>query len=187
MEAIIWFVTLLLIFGVVMFTPLNTIILRYLYKNERISPSSSTAQNNVTLYNEYNGMKYAPVSVEPIGDDEFAIRVESREAPYRETVLTVKREQFKHDPIKVCETGMPNYRIVQRELVDPNFGINDELTCDPTYTKEELQDISRVNFQRITELEGELSNEKATIQEQVRDIMEHTTRYNNSMYRGEHK
>ena len=187
MEAIIWFVTLLLIFAIVMFTPLNTIILRYLYKNERISPASSTARNNVTIYNEYNGIKYAPVSVEPIGDDEFAIRVESLDAPYRETVLTVIPEQFKHDPIKVCETGMPYYRLIKREFIDQNIGVNDEHACDPTYTKDELQDMSKANFQKITELEGELSNEKATKQEQIRDIMEHTTRYNNSTYKGDYK
>lgn len=172
MDAILWFITLILIFGVIMFTPFNTIILRYLYKNERIVPSSSTAQNNVTLYNELNGQKYAPVSVEPLDDDEFAIRVESREAPYQETVLTLIREQFKEDPINVCKTGMPYYRIIPRELINSGCGIND--ASNPTYSKEELQTISEDAFKEKVLLEGEIATLKANREEDVNSIIGHS-------------
>lgn len=183
MSAILLFVGLLLFFAIVMFTPLNTIILRFLYKNERITPCSSTAQNNVTLFNEYNGVKYAPISVEPVGDgDEYAIRVESLEAPYREAVLTVVSNQFKHDPIKVIETGMPYYRIVKREFVDNNFGVNDEIVPNSTYTKKELGIMSKEAFKEKTKLEGEIAKLKANTEESVNSIIEHSKDIQASKY-----
>ena len=173
MDPILLFITILLIFGVIVFTPLNTIILRFLYKNERISPSSSTAQNNVTLFNEYNGVKYAPISIEPIGDEnEYIIRVESREAPFREAVLTVIPDQFKHDPIEVCQTGMPYYRIIRRELVGRSKDDTEKIESDPTYSKEELNIISEDAFKEKIRLEGEIMNLKANKEETVDDAIE---------------
>lgn len=184
MHPILWFITFLLIIAIVMFTPLNSYVLKYLYRNERVTPSSSTAQNNVRIRNEYNGVIYLPLYIEPVGDDEFNLRVESTEAPYRETVLRIIPKQLKHDPIEVLKSGFINYRLIRREMINFNYGIDDEATCDPTLTKDELQKVSASQFKEITELKGELMNEKATKDEYISDVIEHTTSLSKSKYQG---
>ena len=167
MDAAVYLIAFLVLIVIVAFTPLNHTLLRFLYKNERITPSSSTAQNNVRLLNEYNGVKYVPIAVEPVNENEFNIRVESTEAPYRETIITIMRDQLKHDPIEVLKSGLTTYRIMPREFVNKNFGIDDEMTPDPTFTKPELEIMSAEKFKELKALEGEVSTLKANKEEEV--------------------
>ena len=63
---------------------------------------------------------------------------------------------------------------MKRELINQNFGINDEVTPNPTYTKKELNILSEERFREKTQLEGEISSLKANEEERVNSIIGHS-------------
>lgn len=175
-------------------TPQGRDMLRGLNKNDRVTKSSVNANNNVRITNDYNGVTYKPISILPVNDNEFTLEVETIERPHRVAILTVTTAQFKHDVLKTLEEGNIHYRLTQRELVDDNFGISDEVPkeqkpnydekVDSKYTEKELALIASVDINERTIMEGEIMNLKASRVSEVNNIIENTAKLSTSKYQG---
>jgi hypothetical protein len=165
--------------------------LRGCNKKERTAICTSKAFSNIRITNEYNGVVYKPLSVLFLKENQFAVEVESIERPHRITTIYAAASQFKHDVIKTLEDGVINYRVVKPELINPNYGIDNDVpamikekvydeSSDPKYTDKELKILSEVDMDERTILEGELLNLKASKTDDINKIIDSTVKLSSS-------
>jgi len=161
-------------------SPQGRDILRGLNTHDRIVKSSTNANNNVRITNEVSNITYKPISVLPINDNEYTVVAETVERPHRQTTFTILMTQLKHDPLNTLVDGVINYRMIRRELIDLNFGINDLEASNPTYKHDELRRMSEDAFKEKTVLEGQVANLKANQKENMDDVVDHAQKLINA-------
>lgn len=176
MAFLVWFMAGCMVL-VLIASILKPDMIRYLSRNDRVRKATSNARDNVRITNVVSNVVYRPVERVPLGGNRSLYKMMSITPPYHVLESELPETAFKQSPNSVFDTGVSRMRIAVDgagkavEIVaTQEIGIvNDNPMLSPAETDALLEQTE----QRLTDVEGDLMEQKANEHRKVEDTMEH--------------
>ena len=152
-------------------------MIRYFSRNDRVRKATSNARDNVRITNVVSNVVYRPVARTPLGGNRSLYNMMSITPPYHILEVELPETAFKHSPNSVFDGGVSRMRIAVDgagkavEIVaTQGIGVVSE---NPMLSPAEMEVQLEQVEQKLTDVEGDLMEQKANEHRKVEDTMEH--------------
>lgn len=176
MAFLVWFMAGCMVL-VLIASILKPDMIRYLSRNDRVRKATSNARDNVRITNVVSNVVYRPVERVPLGGNRSLYKMMSITPPYHVLESELPETAFKQSPNSVFDTGVSRMRIAVDgagkavEIVaTQEIGV---VNGNPMLSPAETDALLEQTEQRLTDVEGDLMEQKANEHRKVEDTMEH--------------
>ena len=176
MEFLVWFMGMCMVL-VLIASILKPDMIRYLSRNDRVRKATSNARDNVRITNVVSNVVYRPVERVPLGGNRSLYKMMSITPPYHVLESELPETAFKQSPNSVFDTGVSRMRIavdgagkaVEIVATQGVGVVDDNPMLSPAEMEVQLEQVE----QKLTDVEGDLMEQKANEHRKVEDTMEH--------------